>query len=382
MKIIYHHRTRGEDAQGIHIKSIQNAWKDLGHDVLEVSVGKSDAAPRQATAASRHSEGRSALGSLIYEAMSIGYNAYGYTKLVSAIRQFQPDLIYERYCLNLMAGVAAANRFGIPFVLEANSPLVDEMKAASGLYGTGIASAIERYVLKRATKVVVVTDVLKRHYTDQGYDPDKFEVIQNGIDPKLFNEKVDPSDVRAKFGLAGKCVIGFVGWARQWHRLDLLVDAFANLQQRENYAVLICGDGPAIPELREKAAQMGLAQSVHFAGALDHSQIPAHVAAMDITVLPSIPVYASPMKLFEYMAMGKAVVVPDQPNLREVVEDGVNGVLIPKADPQGLATAVNRVALDSALRSKVSQEALETIHKGGYFWTQNARRVLQGVGLE
>lgn len=382
MKIIYHHRTRGEDAQGIHIQSLQDAWSALGHEVHEVSLGRVQSGKAQATNGhQKHSEGRGTWGSLIYEGLSLGYNVYGLRNLQKAIKEYQPALIYERYCLNLTAGVLAAGKHQIPFVLEVNSPLVDEMSKESGLIGRSVSQRCERLVLNKATRVVVVTDVLRQHYEQQGFDTSKFQVIHNGIDPALFHADVDARAVRECYGLKDRCVIGFVGWARQWHRLDLLVDAYAKLPNRERFAVLICGDGPAIAGLREQAKDLGVADAVHFSGGLDHHEIPAHIAAMDIAVLPSIPVYASPMKLFEYMAMGKAVLVPDQPNLHEVIREGQNGMFIPKDDPHGFARAVTQLAMNPALQQKISCGALETIQTGKYFWTENARRVLQGVGL-
>ena len=87
------------------------------------------------------------------------------------------------------------------------------------------------------------------------------------------------------------------------------------------------------------------------------------------------------MKLFEYMAMGKAVLVPDQPNLHEVIIEGQNGMFIPKGDPNGFAHAVTALAVNPARQQKISCGAIETIQTGKYFWTENARRVLQGVGL-
>ena len=386
MKIIYHHRTRGEDAQGIHIQSLQDAWSELGHDVYEVSLGrvqsgKAPAANGHHKLQQKHSEGRGPLGSLIYEGLSLGYNVYGLRNLQKAIKEHHPALIYERYCLNLTAGALAANKHQIPFVLEVNSPLVDEMSKESGLIGRNVAARCERLVLNKATRVVVVTDVLRRHYEQQGYDTSKFQVIHNGIDPHLFHADVDARPVRERYNLSQRCVIGFVGWARQWHRLDLLIEAYAKLPNRDRFAVLICGDGPAIPSLREQARALEVADAVHFSGGLDHHEIPAHIAAMDIAVLPSIPVYASPMKLFEYMAMGKAVLVPDQPNLREVVVAGQNGMFIPPTDPHGFARAVTDLAMDAALQQRISHGAIETIQQGKYFWTENARRVLQGVGL-
>ena len=382
MKIIYHHRTRGEDAQGIHIQSLQDAWSELGHEVHEVSLGRVQSGKAQATNGhQKHSEGRGTLGSLIYEGLSLGYNVYGMRNLQKAIKEHHPALIYERYCLNLTAGVLAANKHQIPFVLEVNSPLVDEMSKESGLIGRSVSQRCERLVLNKATRVVVVTDVLRQHYEQQGFDTSKFQVIHNGIDPALFHPDVDARPVRARYGLNDRCVIGFVGWARQWHRLDLLVDAYAKLPDRERFAVLICGDGPAIAGLREQAKDLGVADAVHFSGGLDHHEIPAHIAAMDIAVLPSIPGYASPMKLFEYMAMGKAVLVPDQPNLHEIILAGQNGMFIPKDDPNGFARAVTELAMNSALQQTISCGAIATIQTGKYFWTENARRVLQGVGL-
>ncbi len=386
MKIIYHHRTRGEDAQGIHIQSLQDAWAELGHEVYEVSLGRVQSGKAQATNGhhkpqQKHSEGRGPFGSLIYEGLSLGYNVYGMRNLQKAIKEHHPALIYERYCLNLTAGAVAANKHQIPFVLEVNSPLVDEMSKESGLIGRSVAARCERLVLNKATRVVVVTDVLRRHYEQQGFDTSKFQVIHNGIDPHLFHADVDARPVRERYHLSNRCVIGFVGWARQWHRLDLLIDAYAKLPDRDRFAVLICGDGPAIPGLREQAKEMGVADAVHFSGGLDHHDIPAYIAAMDIAVLPSIPVYASPMKLFEYMAMGKAVLVPDQPNLREVIVAGENGMFIPPDYPDGFARAVTELAMNPALQQKISCGAIETIQKGKYFWTENARRVLQGVGL-
>lgn len=382
MKIIYHHRTRGEDAQGIHIQSLQDAWSELGHDVYEVSLGRAQSGKVQPTNGhQKHSEGRGTFGSLVYEGLSLGYNVYGLRNLHKAIKEHHPALIYERYCLNLTAGALAARKHNIPFVLEVNSPLVDEMSKESGLIGRNVAQHCEKLVLDRATRVVVVTDVLRQHYAAQGFDTSKFQVIHNGIDPKLFHPNVDARLVRECYNLGGRCVIGFVGWARQWHRLDLMVDAYSKLPDRDRFAILICGDGPAIAGLREQARELGVADSVHFSGGLDHPEIPSHIAAMDIAVLPSIPVYASPMKLFEYMAMGKAVLVPDQPNLHEVIIEGQNGMFIPKNDPHGFAKAVTELAMNPALQQQISRGALETIQQGKYFWTENAKRVLQGVGL-
>ncbi len=399
MKILYHHRTRAEDAQGIHIKSLQDAWTALGHEVREVSPvdARNNAAPKttgkaenkaenktspavKKAADQKHSEGRSPLGSVIYETLSLGYNIYGAARLRRAIREFNPGMIYERYSLNLCAGAYIAQRRRLPFVLEVNAPLVDEMAKESGLVGQGVARRCEKWVLESATKVVVVSQVLRDHFTSSGIDTSRFQVMHNGIDPHQFHPQVDAAPVREQYALGHHCVIGFVGWMRQWHRLDLLLEAFAALPNRDQCEVLLVGDGPALSGLRERAAALGIAAQVHFTGPVAHDKIPMHIAAMDITVLPSIPAYASPMKLFEYLAMGKAVIMPDQQNLREVVHDGENGILIPASD-NGVSRALHLLASDQALRQRLAGAAAATIRDGSFYWTENARRVLAGLPL-
>lgn len=389
MRILYHHRTRAEDAQGVHIKSLQHAWVALGHQVREVSpvAGQRDSQTQSGSenkpdekkaAEKKHSEGRGPLGSLIYETLALGYNLYGAARLRSAVQEFNPALIYERHSLNLCAGAYVARRCRVPFVVEVNAPLVDEMKKESGLLGEAVARRCERYVLEAADKVIVVTDVLRRHFEQTGIDTRRFEVMHNGIDPQQFHPEVDARPIRARYDLKDNCVIGFVGWMRQWHRLDLLLEAFAALPNRNECAVLLVGDGPALPGLRERAQSLGIAAQVHFTGPVRHADIPSHIAAMDITVLPAIPPYASPMKLFEYMAMGKAVIMPDQPNLREIVSDGENGMLVPASD-NGVGRALQILATDQTLRTRLATAAAETIHHGKFYWAENARRVLEGL---
>jgi glycosyltransferase involved in cell wall biosynthesis len=388
MKIIYHHRTRGEDAQGVHISELQAAWRAMGHELVEVSLGNrtSDGgtekpAPKPGEMQKGHSEGRGKLGSLIYEFLSFGYNVVGAFRLWQAVRRIRPAFIYERHSIHLVAGAVVSRLSGVPLVLEVNAPLAEEMAKQSGLVAQGFAEALEHWVIRKATRVVVVTDVLRQYYAKKGLNVSHFEVMHNGVDPARFNAQVSPVTVRERHNLQGRCVVGFVGWVRQWHRLDLMIDALSALPDRDNFAMLVVGDGPAVPALREQAERLGMGNNIVFAGPVRHSEIPDHVAAMDITVLPSIPPYASPMKLFEYMALGKAVVVPDQPNLREVVRDGENGLCFPVGDYAAFAACVLRLAQDNALRARMGQGALRTIEDNGHFWRCNAERVNRSLGL-
>jgi glycosyltransferase involved in cell wall biosynthesis len=103
-----------------------------------------------------------------------------------------------------------------------------------------------------------------------------------------------------------------------------------------------------------------------------------HVAAFDIALQPAVVAYASPLKLFEYLALGKAIVGPAQPNIEEILRPDYNAVLFDPASKQSLADAVNRLCTDRVLREKVAANARSTITEQKLTWHENALRV---VGL-
>src|SRR5262249_6955301 len=151
-------------------------------------------------------------------------------------------------------------------------------------------------------------------------------VMTNGVDHDTFNPAVSGAEVRRKHDLGDRLVIGFVGWFRKWHGLELLLEAYhaARLAERGARLVLV-GEGPARPDHDSSVSAHGLGRDVVFTGPVDHLHIPAYVAAMDVAVQPSAPEYACPMKIVEYMAMAKCVVAPDQPNIREILRAGHSG---------------------------------------------------------
>jgi glycosyltransferase involved in cell wall biosynthesis len=110
-------------------------------------------------------------------------------------------------------------------------------------------------------------------------------------------------------------------------------------------------------------------------GLVDRDRIAGHVAAFDIALQPQVVAYASPLKLFEYMALGRAIVAPDQANIREVLTDGENALLFRPGDPAHFAAQIVRLCADQALRRRLGDAASATIDTRGYTWDDNARRV-------
>ena len=109
--------------------------------------------------------------------------------------------------------------------------------------------------------------------------------------------------------------------------------------------LLIVGDGPARAAVEEAARKAGTADRVHVTGAVKRPDMPDHIAAFDIALQPAATPYASPMKVFEYLAMGKPCIACDQPNLREILDDGESGLFFTPGDHAGLAQAAHGTAL-------------------------------------
>jgi glycosyltransferase involved in cell wall biosynthesis len=114
-----------------------------------------------------------------------------------------------------------------------------------------------------------------------------------------------------------------------------------------------------------------------FTGSVPRDEIPRHVAAMDVAVQPSATAYACPMKLIEYMALGRCVVAPDQANVREILEHRADGLLFRAGDAGALREALTLAVSNGELRAKLGRAAAATVARRGLHWTGNARRTLE-----
>jgi glycosyltransferase involved in cell wall biosynthesis len=197
----------------------------------------------------------------------------------------------------------------------------------------------------------------------------QIEVVPNGIDPVRFER------LPQRPAAVDKVVLGFVGFVREWHGLDTVIAAMA-ADPATPLELVVVGDGPAVPALRQQAAALGVADRVHIAGLVAHDAIPELVAGFDIALQPRVVAYASPLKLFEYMAAGKAIVAPDQPNIREVLVDGVTALLFDPAEPDSMWTAIRRLAADPPLRGRLGAAASTEVARHAYTWRANAERVV------
>ena len=375
MKILYHHRIRSKDGQYVHVEEMIAALKALGHEIVIVAPTAMEKEEFGADAGmvawmKRH------LPRMLYELLEFAYAVLAYFRLRRAVREHRPDCLYERYNLFLPAGIWLKRRYGLPMLLEVNAPLYEERARYDGIALRRLARWTQHSTWRGADYVLPVTRVLGDMVAAAGVSEARIRVIPNGIDPARFSAAPDTATAKRMLGLQDKLVLGFTGFLRDWHGLDGVIDLIARDADAARH-LLVIGDGPARATLEAQARRLGIADRLTITGIVGRDDIARHVAAFDVALQPAVVAYASPLKLFEYLALGRAIVAPAQPNIMEILSDGQNAVLFEPGNPDALAAAIERVSRDAELRQRIAAGARASIAEQGLTWHRNAERVSQ-----
>lgn len=377
MKILYHHRTASRDGQSTHIQEMIGGLRAIGCQVEESapSIGEDNPSGGSGGWVGKL---KAVLPRSLYELAELAYSFVAYRRMAERIAAFKPDVIYERYNLYLLAGIWAKRKFGLPLILEVNAPMAVERRQYGGLYWPKLADWAESYVWRNADIVLPVTQVLAEHIVSKGVARDRVVVIPNGINEAHYRNLPTCDEAKQRFGLAGKLVIGFTGFVREWDRLDRIMHWIAQQPSHIGAHLLVVGDGPARKEIEDCAASLGVPDRLTFTGVVRREEVPAIAMAFDIALQTALVPYASPLCLFEYLALSKAIVAPDQPNHHEILADRVDSVLYDPEDDQGIEKALDVLGKDTGLRERVARAARQVVSNKQLTWNQHATKV---VGL-
>jgi glycosyltransferase involved in cell wall biosynthesis len=307
--------------------------------------------------------------------MEIFYNFSAHEKINEILKKEKINFIYERYAFFCWAGVKSAKEASIPIILEVNE--ISGIKRVRGQILKGVAKKIEINNFKQASAIVVVSEFLKQGIAQNGINMDKIHVIPNGVNPKVFNPDVDCTELIEKYQLKNKVVIGFAGGFVKWHNFDLLFNAFKKVRNQTDQGIclFLVGDGPLRKDLKQKVKALNLQDSVIFTERVPHGQVPVYIKAMDICVIIHTNEFGSPIKLFEYMAMGKSVIAPRLGPLEEVVTHNVNGCLFEKGNVEQVTEFLKELTVNKEFYKFISQNAKKSVLKN-HLWEHNAKTIL------
>lgn len=247
----------------------------------------------------------------------------------------RPELLHA--ASNFKNGVVAravAEACSIPWVYEVRG-VWEDTGVANGI----IAPDSDRYryhremeteCMRAAHAVVTLSDTMKREICSRGVDPETVFVVPNGVDVDRFPVVERDAELARQLGVHDAPVIGYVGTFSAYEGLDTLVRAHAKLVARLPAArLLLVGDGKEADALRGLARSLDVADSVVFTGRVDHGEVLRHYSLIDVFALPRKPSrvtrIVTPLKPFEAMATGRAVLVSDVDALKEIVTVGKTG---------------------------------------------------------
>jgi glycosyltransferase involved in cell wall biosynthesis len=380
-RVVYLRSTPGPGTQAggaaSHIKGVVEALETLGVEVKIISndlIAGLDAANDRFTIIPPQPGGGT-------RALFDIHNNLVFTRgAVPLVERAHPDFIYQRYARFSWAGVVAALRTKRPLFLEYNGSEVWVGRHWDRVGSLDLLERYERLNLDAAARIFVVSEVERRNLEARGVDANKIVVNPNGVDVDRFRPGVGGTTARGELGIKDdEVVVGFVGTFGPWHGVERLADAIKTIPASVPVRFLLVGSGSLHAEVEKQLETEG--GRVIFTGSVGHDRVPALLDACDILVAPHVPLadgsefFGSPTKVFEYMAMGKAIVASRLGQIGEVLVDRETALLVQSGNVEELAAAIVKLIESEELRKRLGARAREVAEKE-HTWMHNAQRVL------
>jgi glycosyltransferase involved in cell wall biosynthesis len=287
-----------------------------------------------------------------------------------AIRHEARLLHASSFYVTGLASANAARRLGLPFIYEMRG-LEDLIRisrnpsfAATDRYK--FLTSLENEICHQADRVFVITEALRREMAGRGVPEDRMVVLPNGVDADRFAPRQRDVELERELGVAGKTLIGYAGGLVDYEGVDLLLEASAALRpRRDDFHLIVVGDGHYQNALLALVDRLRLGDVATFTGRVPHSEVGRYLSLFDIAPFPRLPLpvceMISPIKPFESMAMGKAVIVSSVAALTEIVSDGRTGLVFAKGDVMDLTRTIERLLDSPELRTSLGTAARDWV---------------------
>ena len=203
-------------------------------------------------------------------------------------------------------------------------------------------------------------------------------VVPNGVDIEKFRLPDKNKKVLQGIGLENSFIVGFVGALMPRHSLEVLIEVAEDLKHKTGLSLkyLIIGEGRRENKLKNMVEHYNLEEDFVFLKNIRHEDIHAYINVMDVCILPNTSIYTSPIKIFEYMVMGKPIIAPRKGQVKEIIEDEEEGILIMPANKEELKMAIIRLHEDKKLRETMGKKAREKVERN-YTWKHSAEKIMQ-----
>lgn len=285
-------------------------------------------------------------------------------RIVEVARRERPDVIHGHSSILVgIPALLAARQLGLPCVYEIRAfwedAAVDSGATAIGSPRYVATQKAETALARQVDALVGICKGIEDELVRRGIRPEDVHVVPNGVETERFAPMPRDPATEARFGLAGKTVVAYIGTFAAFEGVPYLVEALIQLMKagRDDLMGLIVGAGPEYERCRQMAERAGLADRILHPGKVPHDEVKAVYSVVDILAYPRdrqrITELVTPLKPLEAMAMKKVVVGSDVGGLTELIQDEQTGLIHRAEDPADLAAKLVRLADDPALRRRL-----------------------------
>jgi glycosyltransferase involved in cell wall biosynthesis len=319
-----------------------------------------------------------------YDALNVGFRL-GIPYPIPNVTSVQPFLecikasalihAHGHPYLSSLAAAKLARRYGKPFVLTQHNTFIEY----NGVWDTVEKVndlAVGKQTLKAAQKIIVISNATKLYVQRLGADPEKVELIYNGVDLNRFKPIPQArAQVRRKLGIAEDAVIAATVRRLVYKNgIDTLLEcARLTVQQNPRLVYLVIGGGPDFDDVKARAAQLGLERNFVLAGFVSDEDLPKYYNAADFFVLPSKSGEGLPLVALEAMACGLPLVATDVGGIGEVLVSGY-GTIVPPDNPQAIAEAIEAMSAADFARLR---SGLRRVMTERFSWDVNVDKLMK-----
>jgi glycosyltransferase involved in cell wall biosynthesis len=284
-----------------------------------------------------------------YFTMKRGLNPLGIYEIVKFIKYNRISLVHSHgYKPNIFLGILFWRHF--PVI----STVHGWLKSGNDRKGR-IYELLDSNALKRLDCLVAVSEAVKKDLVKRGIAIEKIVTIYNGINTEYFQNVFDVSVVKKEYVIdQGDFVIGTAGRLSKEKGHSYLIKAFADLvRDSQRVKLIIAGEGPLRTELEDLVGKLALSNHVRFLGY--EKNIVRFLSAIDVFILPSLT-EGLPISLLEAMASGKPVIASGVGGIREVIQNNINGIVIPPMDAKAILDSIKFLYHNKEQRTRIGFE--------------------------
>ncbi len=282
-------------------------------------------------------------------------------------KKYKPDVIHAHSPFTCgLIGDVVSFLTGIPTIYEMRGIWEDQHTSRYGMATTSLryrgVRTLETLALKNADMCFPLSEALKVEIISRGIDADKIVVVPNGVDTKKFAPGPPSKELVDSYDLEGKLAIGYIGTFFNYEGLDLLAQAFETLALKfPTLSLLLVGDGELMPKLKDFAAKSAYSDRIIFTGRIKNDLISDYYKLFDLLVLPRRDAreanLVTPLKPLEIMSMAKPLVASDVGGHKEIVTDGVNGVLFHSGQVEDLVQKCEALISNQSYRLELGKRS-------------------------